>query len=881
MNSNQVRQKFIEFFHSKGHTIVPSAPMVIKDDPTLMFTNAGMNQFKEVFLGNAPVKFKRIADTQKCLRVSGKHNDLEEVGHDVYHHTMFEMLGNWSFGDYFKKEAIQWAWEFLIDVMKIDKDRVYVTIFEGDQSEKLDRDTESYEFWKSLIDEKRILTGNKKDNFWEMGESGPCGPCSEIHVDLRPEEDRKVKDGKDLVNTGNPKVIEIWNLVFIQYNRKVTGELESLPKKHVDTGMGFERLCMVLQNKTSNYDTDIFQPIIREITALTGHKYGQSEMTDIAMRVVSDHLRAVCFAIADGLMPSNAKAGYVIRRILRRAVRYNYSYLEQTRPVIYKLIPSLIISMGDAFPELISQKPLIEKVIFEEEQSFLRTLESGDKRLKENIAAMKKANRNELTGKSAFELYDTYGFPLDLTELILKEHHFTVNKYEFEEEMMQQRTRSKAAAAVESADWIIVRHDLEQNKFVGYDQLRAEVRITRLRSVATKNKKMYHLVFNETPFYAESGGQVGDTGYIDDGEKKISIINTIKEHGLIIHVAEKLPPDPSAVFEAVVDEQARADTEKNHTATHLLHYALRKVLGNHVEQKGSLVNANYLRFDFSHYQKMSDDELARVEDLVNRKISEDVGRNEMREATMKEARGMGAMALFGEKYGDTVRIIQFGDSVELCGGTHVEATSRIGIFKIISESSIAAGIRRIEAVTSKKAETWYRNLEKKMKTIEQLLDNPQDIVKTVGSLVEEKRMLQQQLEKIQKHSALKFKKELIRNAKKIADIQLIAAVADDSVNDAGIIRDIAYQLRGEMEDLFLVIGANINNKPYLAVMISDKFIQDKKLNAVDIVRTAALEFDGGGGGQPFFATAGGKDLTKLNEAIAKACEFAHIAAANR
>jgi alanyl-tRNA synthetase len=881
MNSNQVRQKFIDFFQDKGHTIVPSSPMVIKDDPTLMFTNAGMNQFKEIFLDNAPVKFKRIADTQKCLRVSGKHNDLEEVGHDGYHHTMFEMLGNWSFGDYFKKEAIQWAWEFLIDIMKIDKDRVYVTIFEGDPSEKLERDTESYDYWKSLIDENRILTGNKKDNFWEMGESGPCGPCSEIHVDLRPDKDRNSKDGKDLVNTGNPKVIEIWNLVFIQYNRKVTGELESLPKKHVDTGMGFERLCMVLQNKTSNYETDIFQPVIREITGLTGHQYGKSQKTDIAMRVVADHLRAVCFAIADGLIPSNAKAGYVIRRILRRAVRYNYSYLEQTRPVIYKLIPSLIISMGEAFPELISQKPFIERVIFEEEQSFLRTLESGDKRLKENIAEMKKADQKELAGKSAFELYDTYGFPLDLTELILKEHHFTVNKSEFEEEMMQQRNRSKAAAAVESADWITVRPDLEQNKFVGYDQLRAEVRITRFRSVATKNKKMYHLVFNETPYYAESGGQVGDTGYIDDGENKISITNTIKEHGLTIHVAEKLPPDPSAVFEAVVDEQARADTEKNHTATHLLHYALRKVLGNHVEQKGSLVNANYLRFDFSHYQKMPDEELAKVEDLVNRKISENVGRNEMREATMEEARGMGAMALFGEKYGDTVRIIQFGDSVELCGGTHVEATSRIGIFKIISESSIAAGIRRIEAITGNKAEKWYRNVEKKMKSIEQLLDNPQDIVKTVGSLVEEKRMLQQQLEKIQKQSALKFKKELIKNAELISDIHLIAAVADDSVNDAGIIRDIAYQLRGEMDDLFLVIGANINNKPYLAVMLTDKIIKNKKLNAVDIVRTAALEFDGGGGGQPFFATAGGKDITKLNEAIAKACEFAHIAAGER
>jgi alanyl-tRNA synthetase len=873
MNSVIVRQSFLDFFRDRGHELVPSAPMVVKDDPTLMFTNAGMNQFKDIFLDNAPVRFKRIANTQKCLRVSGKHNDLEEVGHDGYHHTMFEMLGNWSFGDYFKEEAIRWAWEFLTGVMKIDKDRLYVTIFEGDAAEKLERDMDSFRYWKSWINEDRILPGSKKDNFWEMGESGPCGPCSEIHVDMRTDGERKGRNGKELVNKGDPKVIEIWNLVFIQYNRRSTGELEILPRKHVDTGMGFERLCMVMQNKTSNYDTDIFQPVIQEIADLTRINYGKSEQTDIAMRVVADHLRAISFAIADGQLPSNAKAGYVIRRILRRAVRYNYTFLEQNRPVMYKLIPALISSMGEPFPELKSQVKLIERVIFEEEQSFLHTLETGDKRLKESIISLKCDKKHELSGKIAFELYDTYGFPLDLTELILKENNLTVNRQEFDQEMTEQRNRSKSAAMVESADWVMVRPDVSQGEFIGYDHLRAEVKICRFRRVKMKDKQFYHLVLNQTPFYAESGGQVGDVGYLDDGEEKIRITNTFKEHGLVIHVTEKLPKDTSQVFEAVVSENARRETANNHTATHLLHHALRKIIGKHVEQKGSLVNADYLRFDFSHFQRMTEDEITAVEILVNESIRDGIERHELRETSMANAKKMGAMALFGEKYGDTVRVIQFGDSVELCGGTHVDSTSQIGLFKIVSESSIAAGVRRIEAVTGMKAEAWYRNLEKKMRSLEELLNNPQDVLKAVTTLIEDKSSLQKQVEKYAREAARTLKDSLLKNIRKAGSHNLIAALADETVDDSAIIKDVAYQLRGEMEDLFLVIGAIVGNKPHLTVMITDGLIQQKKLHAGEIVRTAALEFEGGGGGQPFFATAGGKNAGKLEKAVEKAVEM--------
>ncbi|HEX2394764.1 MAG TPA: alanine--tRNA ligase, partial [Bacteroidales bacterium] len=862
-----------EFFRGKSHEIVSSAPMVIKNDPTLMFTNAGMNQFKDIFLGNAPVKYKRVADTQKCLRVSGKHNDLEEVGHDGYHHTMFEMLGNWSFGDYFKKEAISWAWEFLTGVMHIDKNRIYVTIFEGDTSENLEKDNEAYGYWSEWIDESRILNGNKKDNFWEMGDTGPCGPCSEIHVDLRNEKERRSRDGKDLVNKSDPRVIEIWNLVFIQYNRKASGELEPLPNKHIDTGMGFERLCMVIQNKTSNYDTDVFQPVISEISALTGIKYGYSEKTDVAMRVVADHLRAVTFAIADGQLPSNAKAGYVIRRILRRAVRYNYTFLNQNKPVIYRLLPALIESLGNAFPELQNQRQLIEKVVFEEEHSFLRTLESGDKRLKEYITSLKKG-QTELGGKIAFELYDTYGFPLDLTELILKENDLTVNRTEFDREMAEQRNRSKSAAQTESDDWIVIRNDSQQTEFLGYEQLRADVRINRFRKVSQKDKHFYHMVFDRTPFYAESGGQVGDVGYIDDGDEKIKIRNTFKEHGLVIHVADKLPKDTTAVLEAVVTEKIREATARNHTATHLLHHALREVLGKHVEQKGSLVNAEYLRFDFSHFQKMSDDEMARVESIVNFRIRENIKSNILNDVPVDEAMKMGAMALFGEKYGDRVRVVRFDDSVELCGGTHVDSTGSIGLFKITAESSIAAGIRRIEAITGEKAEKWYLQLEADFKSMQQLLNNPQNPVKALNSLIEEKNSLEKKVEQFGRESARIFKLQLISGMISTNVMSVIKAVAPEPVNDPAIIKDIAFQLKNEIKNLFLVIGAVSDGKPFLAIAISDKLIEERKLNAGEIVREAAKEFNGGGGGQPFYANAGGKDPERLQQAMDRAVKIA-------
>jgi alanyl-tRNA synthetase len=877
MNSASIRQKFLDFFSARGHEIVSSAPMVIKDDPTLMFTNAGMNQFKDIFLDNAPVKYPRIANSQKCLRVSGKHNDLEEVGHDGYHHTMFEMLGNWSFGDYFKKEAITWAWDFLAGEMKIPAERMYVTVFEGSPEDQITMDQEAFDLWKSFLDEKHILTGSKKDNFWEMGDSGPCGPCSEVHVDLRTDEERKIKDGRDLVNKGDPRVIEIWNLVFIQYNRKSSGELVLLPKKHVDTGMGFERLCMVLQHKTSNYDTDIFQPVIQEIASLTAIRYGNSEKTDIAMRVIADHLRAIAFAIADGQLPSNAKAGYVIRRILRRAVRYNYTFLGQSKPLIFKLVPVLTASMGNAFPELLSQQSLIERVIFEEEQSFLHTLESGDKRLKESILILKKEKNTVLSGKIAFELYDTYGFPLDLTELILKENGFTVNNPEFDGEMAAQRKRSKSAAVVESDDWVVLRPDAEKNEFIGYDTLSSRVNICRYRKVTSRDKKVYHLVFDQTPFYAESGGQVGDVGLLLGNGEKIKVLNTFREHGLVIHVTDTLPSDPSAEFEAIVSAELRSETARNHTATHLLHHALREVLGNHVEQKGSLVNPDYLRFDFSHFQKMTEEEIAEVEKKVNRKIAEGIEKNEKRGLPMAEARKMGAMALFGEKYGDSVRVIQFGNSIELCGGTHVDVTSQIGVFKIISEGSIASGIRRIEAITGERAIAWYQDKEKTLRQIEELLNKPQDVVKALSGILDEKNGLLRQVEMYEKEHVTLFKTELLKNIQKVGDISLISLKADSRTDHAGIIREAAFQLRGEMDELVLVVGAVFGGKPHLAVMVSDKLIRSKKLNAGEIVKTAAREFNGGGGGQPFFATAGGKDADKLEQAMKKASELIHQA----
>jgi alanyl-tRNA synthetase len=851
------------------------------DSPNLLFTNAGMNQFKDVFLGNAPVRFPRIANTQKCLRVSGKHNDLEEVGHDGYHHTMFEMLGNWSFGDYFKKEAIAWAWEFLSGEMKIPADRLYATVFEGSRDENIAMDREALDLWRSYLDESHILTGSKKDNFWEMGDSGPCGPCSEVHVDVRTDEARRKKDGRELVNKGDPQVIEIWNLVFIQYNRRVSGELVVLPKKHVDTGMGFERLCMVVQGKTSNYDTDIFQPVIRGISSLTGIQYGTGEKTDVAMKVIADHLRAIAFAIADGQMPSNTKAGYVIRRILRRAVRYNYTFMGQNNPMIFKLVPFLIGVMGKAFPELAAQRSLIERVIFEEEQSFLHTLENGDKRLKESIAEMKGENRKELSGKVAFDLYDTYGFPLDLTELILKENGFTVNTAEFDREMTAQRKRSKSAASVESDDWIILGTDPGKEAFVGYDSLTAKVRICRYRKVTTHDKQLYHLVFDQTPFYAESGGQVGDVGFLRFDGGKIKIINTFKEHGLIIHATEMLPPDTSQVFEAGVSAELRMDAEKNHTATHLLHYALREVLGKHVEQKGSLVNPDYLRFDFSYFQKMTEEETDEVEKKVNRMIAEGIERKEMRAVPMEEAKKMGAMALFGEKYGDAVRVIQFGNSVELCGGTHVDSTSRIGLFKILSEGSIAAGVRRIEAITGEKALIWYMEKVKDLRKVEELLNHPQDVLKAVSMLVDEKGAMQKQLEKFTHEKAVAFKAGLLNNIHKVNDFSLIAAKAGDQAESAAMIREVAFQLRRERDDLVLIIGAEFDGKPHLAVMVSDKLTREKKLHAGEIARNAAREFDGGGGGQPFFGTAGGRDPGKIDKAIEKAKALVMGEAANK
>ncbi len=792
---------------------------------------------------------------------------------------MFEMLGNWSFGDYFKKEAITWAWEFLHGEMKIPADRMYATVFEGSAEDGIEMDTEAMDLWKAYLDPNHVLTGSKKDNFWEMGDSGPCGPCSEVHVDLRPDADREKLDGKLLVNKGDPRVIEIWNLVFIQYNRKTSGELVLLPKKHVDTGMGFERLCMVLQQKTSNYDTDIFQPVIREISALTGIPYGQAEKTDIAMRVIADHLRAISFAITDGQLPSNNKAGYVIRRILRRAVRYNYTFLAQGRPMIYKLVAVLADQMGDAFPELRSGQTLVERVIHEEEQSFLHTLESGDKRLKDAISVLRREGNTELPGRIAFELYDTYGFPLDLTELILKENGLTVDLPGFNLEMTAQRNRSKSAAAVESEDWVIIRPDAANDLFVGYDKLKAEVRICRFRRVTSRDKQEYHLVFDQTPFYAESGGQVGDTGTIAANGELIPVTDTFKEHGLLIHVTPRLPADPSVTFEAVVSEEKRFDTARNHSATHLLHHALRHVLGKHVEQKGSLVNSEYLRFDFSHFQKMTEDELAEVERIVNSEIAAGIEKDEKRAVPMEEAKKMGAMALFGEKYGDSVRVIRFGNSVELCGGTHVDTTSRIGLFKIVSEGSIASGIRRIEAITGEKALNYFREKESMLRQIEEMLGRPQDVLRSLTSLIEEKGTLQKLVEKYSREAAGSFKQALLGQMNDLGGYRVIAARADSRIDNAAAIKDIAYQLRNEAEDLVVILGAVLQEKPHLAVMVSDSLVAGKKLHAGEIVRTAAKEFDGGGGGQPFFATAGGKDAGKLDLAIAKALELVKTAAA--
>ncbi len=870
MNSKEIRNNFLSFFASKNHAIVSSAPMVIKNDPTLMFTNAGMNQFKDIFLGNHSPKDNRVADTQKCLRVSGKHNDLEEVGHDTYHHTMFEMLGNWSFGDYFKKEAIEWAFEFLVKEMNVNKERLYATVFEGSSDDNLDLDTEAQEHWKKYLPEDRILNGSKKDNFWEMGETGPCGPCSEVHVDLRDDEERKKVSGAELVNKDHPLVIEIWNLVFIQYNRKSNGSLELLPNRHVDTGLGFERLCMTLQGKKSNYDTDVFQPLLQAIAKNSGKKYGEDEQADIAMRVISDHLRAISFSIADGQLPSNVKAGYVIRRILRRAVRYGYTFLGFNEPFIYKLLPVLLDVLGEAYPELVNQKELIEKVIFEEETSFLRTLETGIRLLDKIIKSTEDGDYNVISGKIAFELYDTYGFPLDLTELIAKEHNLVINKKEFEEEMENQKNRSRSAAGVDTEDWIeLLKDDVEE--FVGYDYLETEVKITRYRKVKQKNKEFYQLVFNISPFYAESGGQVGDKGYIEANNEKISILNTLKENNLSIHITEKLPIDPKTDFKAVVSKQKRISTANNHTATHLLHHALRSILGEHIEQKGSLVHPDYLRFDFSHFQKLTDEEIRNIEILVNEKIRENISLNEHRNIPMKAASNMGAIALFGEKYGDTVRVVKFDDSVELCGGTHVSNTGQIGFFKIMSESSIAAGIRRIEAISGEKVVEYVFNQMQELNEIKTLFKNPKNIVESVNTLFKEADELKKQIEKMTKEQAQAIKKHLKEQVQEINGINFIGYKI--GINSAAAIKDISFQLKSEIKNLVLVLGAEISGKANLTVMISENLVKEKNWNASKIIREISKEIQGGGGGQDFYATAGGKNPKGLNAAIKKVEEL--------
>jgi alanyl-tRNA synthetase len=873
MKAEEVRHQFFEYFRSKGHIIVPSAPMVIKNDPSLMFTNAGMNQFKDIFLGNRQPPEKRIANSQKCLRVSGKHNDLEEVGHDTYHHTMFEMLGNWSFGDYFKDEAISWAYEFLTECLNIEKERLYFTIFEGDESEKLDRDTESFERWKFQLngDESRIVPGNKKDNFWEMGDTGPCGPCSEIHVDIRDDEERKKVPGRELVNKGHPHVIEIWNLVFIQYNRRSDGVLELLPSRHVDTGMGFERLCMVVQGKKSNYETDIFQSLINEITAITGKPYGVNEKWDIALRVIADHVRAVSFSIADGQLPSNNKAGYVIRRILRRAVRYCYNNLATEEPFIYQLVPVLAQTMGSQYPELLSGKEQIAKIIFEEETAFLKTLGKGLKMMERTISELRKENNNILNGKVAFEMYDTFGFPVDLTQLILKENDMHLDYKGFEDEMKNQKERSREDASVEAADWIII-NDTEGSEFTGYDKTEDEVLITKYRIVKVKGKESCQLVFSKTPFYAESGGQTGDTGHIVSGNEKTVITDTVKENNLIIHHAKRLPSDPSAVFRAVVDMEKRSMTANNHTATHLIHFALRAVLGNHVEQKGSLVTPDRLRFDFSHFSKLTGDELSKVEALVNRLVRENHFSKITSGVSMAKAVSMGAMALFGEKYGDTVRVVEFGQSVELCGGTHVNATGSIGFVKIVSEGAIAAGIRRIEAVTASKAEEYINNKLKMIDEISSLLKSTGSITESVDKLIAENNSLKQQIKLHEKQSLVNLRTDLLKKIEMIGDFKFLSAIIKTS--KAGNMKDLALQLRTEYDNLFLVLGAEIDGKANLAVMISDNLISSKGLNASTIVRDISPQIEGGGGGQPSFATAGGKNPGGLEKALKSARDMA-------
>lgn len=862
LTAKEIRESFKDFFRERGHQIVPSAPMVIKDDPTLMFTNAGMNQFKDIILGNVPAKYKRVADSQKCLRVSGKHNDLEEVGLDTYHHTMFEMLGNWSFGDYFKKEAINWAWEYLVDVLKIDPDRLYATVFEGYAPEGLERDNEAASYWEAHLPKEHIINGNRHDNFWEMGDTGPCGPCSEIHIDLRSDAERAEVDGLTLVNQSHPQVIEIWNLVFMQYNRKADGSLEPLPARVIDTGMGFERLCMALQGKTSNYDTDVFQPIIKEIGRLCGKTYGEDPKVDIAMRVIADHIRTIAFSITDGQLPSNAKAGYVIRRILRRAVRYGYTFLGQKQAFLYKLLDILIETMGDAYPELKEQKVLIGKVIKEEEDAFLRTLETGIKLLDKVVADAKAAGKNEISGVDAFTLYDTYGFPIDLTELILKEKGMGVDLDGFNAQMQQQKERARNAAAVETSDWVVLREG--EPEFVGYDMLECDCRILRYRKVKQKNKEYYQIVLDRTPFYAEMGGQVGDTGKLISANETVEILQTKRENNLGIHITEHMPEEVTAQFHAVVDKEARQATACNHTATHLLHEALREVLGTHVEQKGSYVSPQSLRFDFSHFKKVTDEELRQVEILANRKVREAIPLDERRNVPIAEAKAMGAMALFGEKYGEEVRVIRFGSSVELCGGTHVANTGNIGMIKIVTESSIAAGIRRIEAITGARVEETIYSLQDSLKEIATLFNNAPNLIQAIHKAIDENVELRKQAEEYVKEKMVAMKEHLLKTAENVNGLKLIRFCGP---MPADAVKGIAFMLRNEVtEGLAFVAATKDNDKPLLTVMFSNDVVADGK-NASAIVREAAKLIQGGGGGQPYFAQAGGKNAEHLSDAL--------------
>lgn len=865
LTAKEIRESFKDFFRGKGHQIVPSAPMVIKDDPTLMFTNAGMNQFKDIILGNAAAKYNRVADSQKCLRVSGKHNDLEEVGMDTYHHTMFEMLGNWSFGDYFKREAIDWAWEYLVDVLKLDPARLYATVFEGAPDEGLTRDDEAAGYWEKHLPADHIINGNKHDNFWEMGDTGPCGPCSEIHIDLRSDDERKAKDGRELVNHDHPQVIEIWNLVFMQYNRKADGSLEPLPAKVIDTGMGFERLCMALQGKTSNYDTDVFTPLITKIGQLAGMEYGKDAKVDIAMRVIADHVRTIAFSIADSQLPSNAKAGYVIRRILRRAVRYAYTFLGQKQAFMYRLLDTLIDSMGEAYPELGKQRELIMRVIKEEEDSFLRTLENGIRLLDGSIAAARAAGKTEISGKEAFVLYDTYGFPLDLTELILKENGMTLDHAGFDKEMEAQKARARNAAAVETGDWVVV-NDGEQ-QFVGYDSTIASTKILRYRKVKQKNKEYYQLVLSVTPFYAEMGGQVGDRGVLVNGDETIEIYDTKRENGMGVHLTTKLPSDVTATFDARIDEKARLATSSNHTATHLLHEALREVLGTHVEQKGSYVSPEVLRFDFSHFQKLTPEEISRVEHLANKKVRQAIARDEKRNVPISQALEMGAMALFGEKYGDEVRVIKYGDSVELCGGTHVDNTGNIGMIKILSESSIAAGIRRIEAVTGERVEDMLDDLKHNLQGISAMFNNAPDVMEAVRKAIEENGALKKQAEQVFNERVSALTADVIAKAHEKHGIKVVSL---KGIRMPEMAKNVAFGVRAQLPEktVFIAATEDMNHRPLLTLMITEDLVKEG-LNASAIVRDAAKLIQGGGGGQPGFAQAGGKNADGLSAAFDK------------